>query len=286
MKKCMVVAAVLAAVLIALTGCPNPAHNAPAEYTVTFSIDNDTNGTLSTKANGETITSGTKVTEGKTVVFTAEPKVNYTATWSVTGGAFEAGTGTYGNTMAKVKVTSDVTVKVSFLKLRKVDATLSVYAPAMTLDLAKGQPDKGEKFKPIVEGCHVTVDGDGKMMITVKFRKSYVKVGPIEANTFIDPRNSKPGYYDMDEIKQDAPYTVSTDDTADDPEGKKVHYVTSMTFPVSKDKTEYFLWLYLNSSVMGAQSGDGKGTAGPNEPNKHSKYEGKFTVDWSTLTEE
>ena len=286
MKKCMVVAAVLAAVLIALTGCPNPAHNAPAEYTVTFSIDNDTNGTLSTKANGETITSGTKVTEGKTVVFTAEPKANYTATWSVTGGAFEAGTGTYGSTTAKVKVASDVTVKVSFLKLHKVDATLSVYAPLMNLDLAKGQPDKGEKFKPIVEGCQVTVDGDGKRMITVKFRKSYVNVKGLVSNTFIDPRNSKPGYYDMDGIKQDAPYTVSTDDTADDPEGEKVHYVTSMTFPVSKDKTEYFLWLYLNSSVMGAQSGDGKGTAGPNEPNEHSKYAGKFTVDWSTLTEE
>jgi hypothetical protein len=156
----------------------------------------------------------------------------------------------------------------------------------MKLDLAKGQPEKGEKFKPIVEGCHVTVDGDGKRMITVKFRKSYVNVNGLVSNTFIDPRNSKPGYYDMDGIKQDAPYTVSTDDTADDPEGEKVHYVTSMSFPVSKDKTEYFLWLYLNSSVMGAQSGDGKGTAGPNEPNEHSKYAGKFTVDWSTLTEE
>ena len=84
--------------------------------------------------------------------------------------------------------------------------------------------------------------------------------------------------------KQDAPFTLSTDDTADDPAGQKVHYVTSMTFPVSKDKSVYFLWLYLNSSVMGAQSGDGKGDAGPNAPNQHSKYEGKFTVDWSTLT--
>lgn len=165
-----------------------------------------------------------------------------------------------------------------------VNATLSVYAPAMKLDLAKGQPDKGEKYKPLVEGASVTVDKDGKIMLTVNFRKSYVKVFTIEANTFIDPRNSTPGYYDMGGVKRDAPFTVSTDDTADDPAGQKVHYVTSMTFPVSKDKSVYFLWLYLNSSVMGAQSGDGKGDAGPNAPNQHSKYEGKFTVDWSTLT--
>jgi len=166
-----------------------------------------------------------------------------------------------------------------------VNATLSVYAPLMKLDLAKGQPEEGEKFKPLVESASVTVDSDGKVMLTVRFRKSYVKVGPVESNTFIDSRNSHPGYYDMDGVKQDAPYTVSTDDTADDPDGKKVHYVTSMTFPVSKDKEKYFLWLYLNSGVMGAQSGDGKGTAGPNEPNKHSKYEGKFIIDWNNWSE-
>ena len=377
MKRCMIVAAVLAAVLIGFTGCPNPAQKVPepTQYSVIFAHDDngtlgatvdgtaitsgnriavgstveftakpnagyivekwkitggaieagtgkdgsdrakikvtsevtvrvsfktatpgkhavsfttaDTHGTLTAKVTaGDAIDSGNEVENGKTVEFIAEPKANYTATWTVTGGAFEAGTGTYGSTMAKVKVTSDVTVKVSFLKLHKVDATLSVYAPLMKLDLAKGQPDKGEKFKPIVEGCHVTVDGEGKVMLTVRFRKSYVTVFGVESNTFVDPRNSHPGYYDMDGVKQDAPYTVSTDDTADDPDGKKVHYVTSMTFPVSKDKEKYFLWLYLNSGVMGAQSGDGKGDAGPGEPNKHSKYEGKFTVDWSTLTEE
>ena len=171
-------------------------------------------------------------------------------------------------------------------KTYTVNATLSVFAPAMKLDLAKGQPDQGEKFKPLVEGARVAIGSDGKMMLTVKFRKSYVKVGPLESNTFIDPTKSKPGYYDMNGKKQDAPYTVSKNDTADDPDGQKVHYVTSMTFPVSKEKKEYFLWLYLNSGVMGAQASDGKGKAGPNEPNEHSKYEGKFTVDWSTLKQE
>ena len=170
-------------------------------------------------------------------------------------------------------------------KTYNVGSTLSVYAPLMKLDLAKGQPNDGEKFKPLVESASVTADSDGKVMLTVRFRKSYVKVGPVESNKFIDPRNSTPGYYDTDGVKKDAVFTVSTDDTADDPEGKKVHYVTSMTFPVNKDNGKYFLWLYINSGVMGAQSGDGKGTAGPNEPNAHSKYEGKFIIDWNNWSE-
>ena len=216
MKRCIVVAAVLAAVLIGFTGCPNPAGKAD---------DNPPSVTPSTPC---------PLIAGKTY---------------------------------------------------NVGSTLSVYAPLMKLDLAKGQPNEGEKFKPLVESASVTADSDGKVMLTVRFRKSYVKVGPVESNKFIDPRNSTPGYYDTDGIKQDAQYTVSTDDTADDPEGKKVHYVTSMTFPVNKDNGKYFLWLYINSGAMGAQSGDGKGTAGPNEPNKHSRYEGKFIIDWNNWSE-
>lgn len=217
MKKCMVVAAVLAAVLIGFTGCPNPAGKA---YN--------------------------------------PPPVTSTSCPLIAGKTYNVG------------------------------STLSVYAPLMKLDLAKGQPEMGEKFKPLVESSSVTVDSDGKAMLTVRFRKSYVKVGPLESNTFIDSRNSTPGYYDMDGVKKDAAFTLSeVGDTAtppdDDPDhATGVRYVTSMTFPVSKGKAQYFLWLYLNSGVMGAQSGDGKGTAGPNE---HSKYEGKFIIDWNNWSE-
>ena len=156
----------------------------------------------------------------------------------------------------------------------------------MKLDMAKGNPEKGDK--PILKGTRATVDSDGNVMLTVQFIKSGVHVGTLpEVNTFIDPHKSKPGYYDMAGVKQDASYTISPEgDTATNPESKKVRYVTSMTFPANKGKSEYFLWIYINSSFMGAQFSDGKGTAGPNEPNKHSKYAGKLTVDWSTLTKE
>ena len=166
-----------------------------------------------------------------------------------------------------------------------IESDLSCVAPLMKLDMAKGNPDNGDK--PLLKGTRVTVDGDGKVMLTVQFIKSGVHVGAQEVNTFIDPSDSTPGYYDMNGIKQDASYTISPEgDTATNPESKEVRYVTSMTFPASKDKDEYFLWIYINSSFMGAQFSDGKGTAGHSEPNKHSKYAGKFTVDWSTLRKE
>ena len=57
-----------------------------------------------------------------------------------------------------------------------------------------------------------------------------------------------------------------------------------MTFPVSKEASVYNLWFYLNSSIMGVQFSDGKGTAGSNEPNEHSKYKAELTVDWTTVT--
>ena len=172
-----------------------------------------------------------------------------------------------------------------------VQSDLSCVAPLMKLDMAKWNPEKGDK--PILKGTRATVDSDGNVMLTVQFIKSGVHVGTLpEVNTFIDPRNSKPGYYDMAGNKQNAVYTLSkAGDTATPPESDPDHaagvqYVTSMSFPASKGKSEYFLWIYINSSFMGAQFSDGKGTAGPNEPNEHSKYAGKLTVDWSTLTKE
>lgn len=169
-----------------------------------------------------------------------------------------------------------------------VQSDLSCVAPGMNnADLAKGVPVAG--YKPLLESTRAAVDNDGNITLTLKFRKARIHLNPSAAaiTTFIDSRNSPPGYYDMDGAKQNAlSTTVSTDDTAKDPTNQDVHYVTSITFPANKGKSEYFLWIYINSSFMGAQFSDGKGTAGHSQPNQHSKFAGKFTVDWSTLTKE
>ena len=317
MKKMFFVMAALAAVFIGFVSCnqPNSSNtgnggggNKPtpqSSYTVTFKTV-DAMGTLDAKVNGKLFTSGKKVATGSTVEFTVQPKENYVVDkWTITGGVFEKDTGKNESNTAKVKVASDVMVQVSFKaktpgkppvapenppvtppdtpKIYDVTSTLNCVAGAMKIDFGKG----GQKNYPesIMEGTSVTVDKDGKMMLTIRFKKTYLTFAGQHANVFVDPTNSKPGYYDMGGIKQDAAFTVSKGDTADNSDGQKIQYVTSMTFPVSKEKSEYYVWIYINSSVMGAQFSDGKGTAGPNEPNKHSKYAGKLTINWSTMTE-
>ena len=97
------------------TGSGDPA---PEMFAVAFSVDG-ANGTLKAKADGiaETDKSPIVVQKGKTVTFTAAADTYYKVDkWTITGGTFEAGTGTDGSTTAKVKITANTTVKVSFYK--------------------------------------------------------------------------------------------------------------------------------------------------------------------------
>ena len=89
---------------------PTPKH------TVTFGVEGiPANGTLEATVDGKIITSGSGVQKDKTVIFTAKPKENFeVGTWTIEGGGFVSGTGTDGNSTAKVTVTAAVTVKVSF----------------------------------------------------------------------------------------------------------------------------------------------------------------------------
>ena len=87
-----------------------------SKYTVTFSVDGG-NGKLKAKADGvaETAASPITVEKGKTVTFTAVPKNGYKVDkWTITGGTFESGTGTEGSTTAKVTITANTKVSVSF----------------------------------------------------------------------------------------------------------------------------------------------------------------------------
>ena len=103
-------------------GCKHNVSNTPETFTVTFSVESG-NGTLKAKADGitETETSPITVEQGKTVTFTAEPNGGYEVDkWTITGGAFETGTGTGGSTTAKVKITATVNITVSFKALPPV----------------------------------------------------------------------------------------------------------------------------------------------------------------------
>ncbi len=164
-----------------------------------------------------------------------------------------------------------------------VDATLSCYVSAMG----------GQEFgTPVHKGTKILKKADGTYKVLLSLGKGTGNIFGVEFDAFIDPSNSTPGYYDADGNVQDAVYTVSEDDTAQantglDEDGNRVlvdvNYVTSMTFPVSKETSEYNLWIYINSNVMGVQFCDGSGTAGSGNPDVATPYIGKLTIDWDSL---
>ena len=94
----------------------------PTKYTVT----------LNQTANG-TVTSSPEIPADKLmpkdtiITFTATAKVGYKiGKWTVTGGVLEANTGTEGSSTAKVKITADTSVSVSFKEIPKHAITFSV----------------------------------------------------------------------------------------------------------------------------------------------------------------
>jgi len=111
--------------LFGMTACPNNAGGnagnsgggtSTPNHAVTFSVDGG-NGTLKAEVDGTEINSGDKVEQGKIVEFSAMPynPTQYTVdSWSINGGSFEAGTGTNGKPIAKVKVVQPVSVTVKF----------------------------------------------------------------------------------------------------------------------------------------------------------------------------
>lgn len=104
-----------------------------------------------------------------------------------------------------------------------------------------------------------------------------------------DETYSTPKYYDANGNLQDATYTISTADFGIrnvlpiTQKVEKVYVTDSMTIPVSKDKSEYNLWIYINSNVMGVQFCDGKGSGSSQQPNVQTSYVGKLTIDWDKV---
>ena len=85
---------------------------------ITFGVDGTpANGTLKATVDGIEIHSGDNVEQEKIVTFTAIPDEGYAADkWTLSHGSFEPGSGTVYNKTAKVKVTEDTEIKVSFTK--------------------------------------------------------------------------------------------------------------------------------------------------------------------------
>ena len=99
---------------------PAVSSNTPAEtFAVTFVADE--HGELTAEVDGKPIATNAKVEKGSTVTFTATPKNGYTVkNWTIEEGTFVTGTGTEGSLTAKVKITANTKVSVSFSRYKKV----------------------------------------------------------------------------------------------------------------------------------------------------------------------
>ena len=116
-----------AAVFIA--GCKTEVSSSdPVPETFALTFKPGEHGSVDAKAGGKAVATGAKLEKGTTVEFTATPESGYEVDkWTVTGGELIEGTGAEGSTTAKVKVTGDVTVNVTFTP---------VYKPVLFSDLS------------------------------------------------------------------------------------------------------------------------------------------------------
>ena len=148
---------------------------------------------------------------------------------------------------------------------------------------------------PLLTDARLTVTEDGSETITLHFTKSSVTIYSVTCDTFIDAspsyvtedrgvKSGVIGYYDKDGVlrTEDVSYTLS-ENTALNASNEAVHYVDSVTFPVTPGAENVTLYLYINSSFMGVQFCDGSGTAGSGKPDTLTKYKGSVTFDWDSL---
>ena len=162
MKKIVLVLAVL---LVSVSACKNPFLKkllveeesvSPAvqvpKHTITFGVEGGTGGSLKAEVDGNEITTGDSVEQGKSVVFTAEPDSGYVLEQWTKGGTViaEAGTDkTYTHT-----VTADADIKVKFQSLF-VEGGASLILSPDKLDISvKAVTSDGSAVA--VEGCTET----------------------------------------------------------------------------------------------------------------------------------
>ena len=127
-------AAALLLAAVFTIGCKTEISSDPEPETFTVEMKAGEHGTVT--ANPAIPTNG-KVAKDTVITFTANPTSGYKVDkWTITGGAFETGTGTDGSTTAKTKITANTKVNVSFAD-DLCTVTLDNFDPAKKIPLIK-----------------------------------------------------------------------------------------------------------------------------------------------------
>lgn len=131
-------------------------------YTVKFSSSDDKFGTVSAEYNGTDFTSGTTVTEGGTVTFTAKPKDGYALSdWTVNGVSASSTANPY-----KITVNKDTTVVANF----KVEASGTIVNDMYFLYGSTNNPTSWEgqqEYNNSEYGKYDVYKKDGKYVVTL-----------------------------------------------------------------------------------------------------------------------
>lgn len=175
--------------------------------------------------------------------------------------------------MATVAFAAETTLEAG--KNYTVDAKLSCYVYAM------GGVEFSDGYG-LLKSTTVSVDENGQASLTMNLgTTSGLSIYGVPCTAFIGT-DEAPGYYaDGAVTKENVTYTVSENTVAN--ANGEVKYIDSITMPVDSSVSEYTLWIYLDSNVMGCQLGDGTGTGSSNTPGVVTKHTAKLTIDWDTL---
>ena len=175
---------VAALVLGCNTNVNNGSEVQPEKFTVTFNV-NGGNGDLTATVDGKTITSPAQVEKGKNVVFTATPNNNKKYAidkWSITPSNALIENGKAEDTTAKVKVTANTTVNVTFKSIAVQPPTPPV-TDACTVTMSAGANGSITANPVIPAGGKVAKDAEITFTATANtgYRVDTWTVTPTEA---------------------------------------------------------------------------------------------------------
>ena len=161
-----------------------------------------------------------------------------------------------------------------------IGASFSCFVNAM------GGVEFGQK---LLTGAEVKDVSGGKKELTLRFTDDEsLVIYTVNAHVFVNPDKAPVGYYDaagkLHTVKTGDVTITKSDKTAQNAEGQAVHYLESMTFTLDTLPNELYLYLYIDSQVMGVQFCNGSGTAASNHPDEATPYKAVLTLQIGTDT--
>ncbi len=132
-----------------------------------------------------------------------------------------------------------------------------------------------------LEKAILSVDAEGNTTLKMELGYTSGNIYGTSFTAFIDATDVTPGYYDANGDIQNAEYTLSTEKLTAPSDER--YYVNSMTFPVVEGQEENYLYLYINSNVMGCLFCDGSGEGGSSQTSTLTKYAGSLTINWDGI---